>query len=188
MLSFSRTLFLSLRRGLLTIHLRVAIGLLHLLPSECVRLDDEAGIPDNLARAVQLFEGDLPHAVMFTTEYGSWVREWKECLTSVPDTLVDTLHKCSSFSYPNLTVLLNIALTLPITSCESERSFSQLKLIKTARRTTMSVSRLSGLALMKINRDRCTHLTSKENITKLVTSFAQLHPRRMKLSFMLQDQ
>lgn len=165
----------------------VVIGLLYLVPSECVRLGDEAGIPEDLARAVELFKDDLPHPVMFATEYDSWVREWKGCSATVPDTLVGALHDCSSLSYPNLTVLLSIALTLPITSCESERSFSQLKLIKTARRATMSESRLSALALMKINRDRCNELVSRENITELVKTFAQLHPRRMKLLFMLQD-
>ena len=50
----------------------------------------------------------------------------------------------------------------------------------------MSESRLSALALMKINRDRCTKLVSEENI-KMVKSFMQLHPRRTRLSFMLQD-
>ena len=66
-----------------------------------------------------------------------------------------------------------------------ERSFSQLKLIKTARRATMSESRLGSLALMKINRDRCNQLLSAENMKKLVVSYSQLHPRRMKLPFML---
>ena len=136
---------------------------------------------------IDLFKSDLPHAVMLTTENPSWVREWKGCSTTVPDTLVGALQECSSFSYPNLSALLKIALTLPITSCESERSFSQLKLIKTARRATMSESRLSALALMKINRDRCTRLTSEEKIKELVRSFMQLHPRRMRLSFMLID-
>ena len=101
-------------------------GMFYLVPSECVKLDDESGIPNQLTEAVELFSDDLPHAVMFPIEYDSWVREWKECSTSVPDTLADSLEKCSTISYPNMIVLLKIALTLPITSCESERSFSQL--------------------------------------------------------------
>ena len=39
-------------------------------------------------------------------------------------------------------VLLKLALTLPVTTCECERSFSQLKLIKTCRRSTMTDDRL----------------------------------------------
>lgn len=99
----------------------IVTGLLNLLPSECVQVEQDAGIPDDLASAVELFKGDLPHDVMFSTEYFSWVREWKGCSTTIPDTLVGALENCSSLSYPNLAVLLKIALTLPITSCESER-------------------------------------------------------------------
>ena len=88
-------------------------------------------VPEDLAKAVDLFKGDLPHAVMFNTEYGSWVRQWKEGSSAVvPGTLIGTLKKCSVLAYPNLNALLILALTLPITSCESKRSFSQLKLIK----------------------------------------------------------
>ena len=145
----------------------VVMGLLNLVPSECVQLDDDTGISEDLTKAVEMFKDDLPHSVMFTCEYNSWVREWKQCSVQVPDTLVGALHEGSSLSYPNLTVLLKIALTLPITLCESERSFSQLKLI---RRSTMTESRLTALALMKINRGRCNQLVSQENMTEFKLS------------------
>ena len=91
-------------------------------------------------------------------------------------------------AFPNLEVLLRIALTIPITSCKSERSFSQLKLIKTCRRSNMLSSRLSGLSLMKINRDRCEKLQQcPVKLRELVQAFYQLHPRRIKLPFMLAD-
>ena len=125
---------------------------------------------------------------MFNTEYDSWVRKWKGCSSTVPDILIGALKECSVLAYPNLNALLILALTLPITSCESEKSFSQLKLVKTARRATTSESRLSSLALMKINRKRCNELLSdEEKMNELVRLFAQLHPRRMKLCFMLPD-
>ena len=147
----------------------ITLGLLHLIPSECVKLGNDVMVPDELAKAVDLFKGDLPHAVMFNTEYDSWVRQWKGSSSAViPDTLIDALKECSVLAYPNLKALLILALTLPITSCESERSFSQLKLIKTARRATMSESRLSSLALMKINCDRCNDLLSEQNMKRLV--------------------
>jgi len=50
--------------------------------------------------------------------------------------------------FPNLYILLKIAITLPVTSVSTERSFSKLKLIKTKLRTTMSKDRLESL--MKI--------------------------------------
>ncbi len=80
-------------------------------------------------------------------------------------------------------MLLKLSLTLPITSCESERSFSQLKLIKTPLRATTTDNRLNGLAIMKLNRDKC----DKIQLQHLVKSFSMLHPRRMKLPFLLDD-
>ena len=106
----------------------------------------------------------------------------------IPEKLVDALKECDGLSYPNIRVLLELALTLPITSCECERSFSQLKLIKTSHRSTTSAHRLSGLALMKINREKCNRIsTSSTEMKALVLSFHQMHPRRMKLPFMLED-
>ncbi len=167
----------------------ITIGLLHLLPSECLKVSDDVMVPNDLAKAVEILKGDLPHPVMFSIEYDSWVRQWKDSSpTNVPETLGAALRECHVMTYPNLNVLLTLAMTLPITSCESERSFSQLKLIKTARRATMSESRLGSLALMKINRDRCNQLLSVENMKKLVASYSQLHPRRMKLPFILPDE
>ena len=168
----------------------IALGLLHLLPSECVRVESDGILPTELAQAADLYKEDLPHSVMLSTEYSIWVTKWKQqhaASADIPNKLVDALHSCSVLQFPNLYVLLRVALTLPITSCESERSFSQLKLIKTSHRSTMK-NRLTGLALMKINRECCNDLSSEEKIKELVKFFAQLHPRRMKLHFMLPDQ
>lgn len=53
--------------------------------------------------------------------------------------------------FPNLWIALRIACTLPVTVASAERSFSELKLIKTYLRSTMAQERLSGLALISIN-------------------------------------
>ena len=49
----------------------IVMGLLYLVPSECVRLDDLSDVPQQLTDAVQLFSDDLPHSVMFSVEYNS---------------------------------------------------------------------------------------------------------------------
>ena len=162
----------------------IVLGLLYLLPKECVQV---SSIPIELARTAEFYEDDLPHPVMLSTEYATWTVKWKQSKADIPEKLVDVLKACSKIQFPNLHTLLQIALTLPITSCESERSYSQLKLIKTSHRFPMGNSRLSGLALMKINRDLCNTLATREKITKLVKSFCQLHPRRMKLPFLFTE-
>ena len=142
-------------------------GLFYLLPSQCVNLHNDGDLPAELNQAVEFYKHDLPHSVMFPTEYGMWIRKWKADHRP-PEKLVDTIQACSKIQFPNLYTLLHIALTVPITSCESERSFSQLKVIKDSHRSTMSDHRLSGLSLMKINRDCCNQLLSTENLRELV--------------------
>ena len=131
-------------------------GLLYLLPKESVSLEVADDVPGALSQAVHFYKDDLPHSQMFSIEYRMWVRKWKQYAnssTDVPMKLVDALKMCSATEFPNIVSLLKLALTLPITTCESERSFSQLKLVKTCIRSTMTDTRLNGLALMKINRD-----------------------------------
>ena len=170
-----------------------AKGLLYLLPSECAKLEDDVTLPSELAEAVSTYDMDMPNPSMISIEYSDWVRKWKGVPSStntssdLPDRLIDSFKQCNRICYPNLHTLFRIALTLPITSCQSERSFSQLKLIKTACRSTMVESRLSSLSLMKMNRDRCNKLMNPCNIKKLVEKFAMRNPKRIRLPFMLSD-
>ncbi len=50
--------------------------------------------------------------------------------------------------------------TLPVTSCECERSISMLKLIKTSLRSSMGQDRLNGLAMLYYHHD--IEITSEE--------------------------
>jgi hypothetical protein len=164
-------------------------GLLYLLPSKCACLEDDYSFPAKLKLVVDFYSSDLPNPPLLPTEYCLWVLKWKQQDSSeLPMILVDVFQACSSLQFPNIHVLLYIALTLPITSYESEWSFSQLKLIKTTLRSTMSEGRLSGLSLMKINLQKCNEMTqSQTKMNKLVDLYAQTHSRRMKLSFTIAD-
>ena len=55
-----------------------------------------------------------------------------------------------STSFPNTYILLRQYLTLPVTNCTSERSFSHLKRIKSALRSAQTQERLNNLSLLNI--------------------------------------
>ena len=82
---------------------------------------------------------------------------------------------CST--YPNLSTLYRIFLTIPINSAGAERSFSRLKFIKSYVLSTMGENRLSGLALISIERQCACEVDYNE----VVDNFARMKPRRKKL-------
>lgn len=79
--------------------------------------------------------------------------------------------------YGEVKKLMEIALSLPLTSCSAERAFSKLKLIKTRLRSTMGQERLQSLMLMSVESDILTNL----NTNLLVREFADSAPRKMDL-------
>ena len=67
--------------------------------------------------------------------------------------------------------------TIPVTTASAERSFSKMKITKTALRSTMGESRLSALLLLSIERE----LTDKVDFECVIDAFAALHQRRVPL-------
>ena len=68
-------------------------------------------------------------------------------------------------------MMMIIMTTIPVTSCECERSISLLRLVKYCLRARMSEERLNGLALMQYYHD----------IPIDPDRIARTHPRRMDL-------
>ncbi len=74
--------------------------------------------------------------------------------------------------------LCKIALALPVSTASCERSFSKLKLIKTALRSTMTDERLSNLGVLSVESRRARAI----NLDDFVDVFAKKHSnRRIKL-------
>ena len=69
----------------------------------------------------------------------------------VADSCVSSLKACVPDDFPNLYMLLKIAATLPVTTCECERSISTMRRLNNYMRCTVGESKLSALALMHIN-------------------------------------
>ena len=140
--------------------------------------------PASVTEIGELYKDDLPSPHLLSTEFRRWKTKYSLApLDHRPNTLQGALHSCDKDDFPNIFTLLLIACTLPVTTCESERSNSQLKLLKTYLRSTMTEKRLSSLALIKIHRDIAADL----HFDKLVVDFGNKHPRRMALPCVFSD-
>ncbi|XP_026482761.1 zinc finger MYM-type protein 1-like [Ctenocephalides felis] len=79
--------------------------------------------------------------------------------------------------YPNIDIALRIFLSIPVTNCSGERSFSTLKRVKTYLRASMGQDRLSALALLTIE----AQLVQEIDYNDIVDVFAQTKSRKKYL-------
>ena len=104
---------------------KVATLGLCLVPSTICKKDDWQTHVNNLA---SLYQGDLPAPLSLQTELHCWKRKWVHVKTDdLPDSPIEALNKCDSRLFPNISTLLRIMSTIPVTSCEAERTFSALR-------------------------------------------------------------
>ena len=80
--------------------------------------------------------------------------------------------------YPNLRLLLQIVLTLPVISNKAECSFSWMRRVLTWLRTSTDTDRLSSLSRMVAHPDR-VQLISIQNITN---KFNEKTPRKLEFN------
>ena len=72
--------------------------------------------------------------------------------------------------------LLNILITIPMTSCEAERCFSTLKRVKTFLRNTMTDDRLNALGMLSMEKKLIREMPDFNKL--VIDKFAQLKERR----------
>ena len=97
--------------------------------------------------------------------------------SSTPVSLEHLKKTVTKDSYPNLYKMLQLALTLPIGSSTTERSFSAMRRIRNWLRSTMGQSRFSSLAILNIEHD----LTAKLSPEKIVDIYDGRKKRRLVL-------
>ena len=102
------------------------------------------------------YKGDIPSPISISPELLMWETYWrKEYKGSIPSSIAETLKKTFPMraSFPNIHATLRLLATIPVTSCECERSISVLRRLQTYLRNTMGEGRLNALSLMSIHRD-----------------------------------
>ena len=78
---------------------------------------------------------------------------------------------------PSIYKVIKILATMPISSCEAERSFSALRRVKNHMRARMGQDRLSALNLMTMHRVKVDCILL-EDMDKLIQIFAERKNRR----------
>ena len=90
-------------------------------------------------------------------------------------------QKKSNTAFPNVEAILRLFLSLMVTNCSVERSFSRLKSIKNKLRSTMSQERLSALRILCIESDKLKQI----NFDELLHDFALTKARKKFCSLVL---
>ena len=122
-----------------------------------------------------MYRDDLPSPQLFPAEFRRWRIKYAE-EEELAGSCATALKQCDEDAFPNIFPLLKILSTLPVTSCECERSFSAMRRLNTYMRCTMSENRLMPLALMHIQYEM------QIDLEEVVELFATMHQRMLELS------
>ena len=126
-----------------------------------------------------MYKCDLPSPTSLPEELHRWDQRYKhkyqnDCLNSC----AKAIKECQRESFLNLHILLQLACTIPVTSCECERSASALRRLNTFMRASMRQYRLSSLALMHI------HYDIPVDVEQTVDYVATRFPRKLQVKSM----
>ena len=79
-------------------------------------------------------------------------------------------------AYPNVNIVLRIYLSLMVTNCSGERSFSKSKCVKNQQRTSLGQDKLNYLTLLSIKHELLNEIEVKDIINKLASQKARKRP------------
>ncbi|KAL4127212.1 hypothetical protein QTP88_011403 [Uroleucon formosanum] len=92
----------------------------------------------------------------------------KNCLPSNYNHII-VKNICKEPTFPNVYKMLQVALTIPVSSATCERSFSSMRCLKNWLRASMEQQRFTDLAILNIERDIVNKITSSEILEKYST-------------------
>ncbi|CAK9292407.1 unnamed protein product [Gordionus sp. m RMFG-2023] len=134
------------------------------------------GTIDKIKYLAKFYSYDIDSEINLISEFELWYRYLLR-LPILPEHAIDALNRCKDIlaQFPNILKLFYILACLPITTCTNERTFSNLRRLKTYLRSNTYESRLNGLALLNIHRDLVP--TTNEILDTLAT-----FPRKLKIT------
>jgi hypothetical protein len=130
---------------------KIAMRMAKLLPAHCLEEDSTVAAGE----AYEEYCAFLESRAAFEAEFESW-REFCRDLSPADRaamTIDEAIRRCNASVWPNVSKLLRIFLTTPVTTCTAERSFSLLRRLKNYMRSTMTEGRLNGLAMLAVHKD-----------------------------------
>ena len=143
-------------------------------------VDDSCDI-DAIAK---IYMDHLPSPELLQMEWQHWRHKIKQMDANnqgiqLPDSCASAIKMCDKMYFPNIYTLLQIACTLPVTSCECERSNSTMRRLHNFMRASMNEDRLSHLAILH------THYSINIDLDDVVNRFSKRNTRKMKLNSVL---
>ena len=122
-----------------------------------------------------MYSQDLPSPNLVHLEILRWKLRYATMQADKrPATSAAAIKDCDPGDFPNIRILLQLACTLPVTSCECKRSASTMKRLNTCMQASMSQQRLTSL-----------HYDQQIDLDEVVDIYAHLHPRRMELDSLI---
>ncbi|XP_065678111.1 52 kDa repressor of the inhibitor of the protein kinase-like [Hydra vulgaris] len=125
---------------------------------------------------LHFYISDMPHPTSIHAELDMWDTFWNN-QSVIPSTITETLKSIDMRGFPNIREGFLIMGTIPITTCECERSISVIRRLKTYMRSRMTESRFNSLALMSI------HQEIIPDVERVLNIFSVLGERRLELVF-----
>ena len=132
-------------------HRREVEGLACLIPAQSQKRSFQ-----EFKKACNFYAEDLAtrNDPILQAEWELWQKKWsKVAAEDMPPDAISAINECNRNLFPNIFVLLQIMVTLPVTTAAAERSFSLLKRLKSWLRNAISEDRLVGLAMISFYRD-----------------------------------
>jgi len=126
-------------------HKKQISSLFKLLPKICNKFEIDAN-------DFEIYSEFLDMEVL-PTEIQLWKRKWSnKPEKDQPNSAIEAYIKCNYEYFPNISFLLKLLATLPVSTSTPERTFSTMKRLKNYLRNSTGQERLTGLALLSVHR------------------------------------